>query len=378
MTLREQIGSLLTIGISGFSLNQRERDFLIDNNIGGVILFKRNFESPLQLLELSQELKRVGERSASGLPILVSVDQEGGRVQRFRKPFTEWPPMNSLGTLGSATVAFNLAHKLGLELSAVGIHVNFAPSVDILTNPRNTVIGDRALSSDPEKVATLGSALVRGFLKAGITPVAKHFPGHGHTLIDSHEDLPKEQRTEAELWACELKPFQKVIRSKVPAIMTSHILFESIDPQFPASLSPVLTEKLLKQDLKFRGVVYTDDLDMGALRKYWPQAEIPVRALNSGADLLLYCNDPESPVIAMDSLEQAIHNGLVSRERFESALSRSLEFRKAALARSIGIGVGSSADLSALAGVGCAEYIELANAIRNGHVPSGLLREANS
>ena len=367
MTLRQQLGSLLTVGVSGHELTQDERSFLVENNIGGVILFKRNFSSPEQVLKLSTEIHRLGLQSKSGLPILVSVDQEGGRVQRFRSPFTEWPAMKAVGDLGSAMLAFQVAHGIGLELSCVGVHIDFAPSVDVLTNPLNTVIGDRALATDSDRVGQLGSALVRGFLKAGITPVAKHFPGHGHTLIDSHEDLPREKKSASELLQCEVEPFRKAVRARLPAIMTSHILFESIDADRPASLSPILTEKWIRGELKFRGLIYTDDLDMGALRKHWSQADIAVLALNAGADQLLYCNDPESPRIALDALEAGVKSEVISSSRLSTALHQARAFRESTVKRFMDAG---NLRANGLALVGAAPHQALAASIRAGKVPA--------
>ncbi|MDX9730269.1 MAG: beta-N-acetylhexosaminidase [Bdellovibrionales bacterium] len=366
--MREKIGPSLIVGLQGTTLTADETEFLIRENIGGIILFKRNFESPKQVFELSQELRSVAKRKSDKSPFFISVDQEGGRVARFRAPFTEWPPMAKVGEIGSPTVAFKTAQLIGTELAAVGINMNFAPSVDIFTNPANTVIGDRSLSSDPEVVAKLSSALVRGFIKSGVIPVAKHFPGHGNTLLDSHEDLPIENKTEAELDACELEPFKKVFRARLDAVMSSHILFPEIDPDWPASLSEVFLKNILRDKLRWRGLTITDDLDMKALTKHRSPGDIAVRALQAGSNILLYCNEPDSPRIAIDAVEKAVRDkdlppqtlldnaAMIQQVKTDWALdARPLEWAESELL------------------IGAEEHQAFANALRSGSVPASML-----
>lgn len=306
--MREKIGPSLIIGIQGTSLNDDEKTFLVRENIGGIILFKRNFESPRQLFDLATELRSLAKRKGDKVPFFVSVDQEGGRVSRFRAPFTEWPPMGTVGKIDSATVAFKVGQVLAQELAAVGVNLNFAPSVDIFTNPKNTVIGDRALGSDPETVAKLGSAVVRGMIKGGVIPVAKHFPGHGNTLIDSHEELPIENKTLEEIEKTELVPFKQVFRARLNIVMSSHLLFPKIDPEWPVSLSEIFLKNILRDQLRFRGLVITDDLDMKALTKHHAKGAIAVRALQAGSNILCYCNEPDSPPTAIEAIEKAVRD----------------------------------------------------------------------
>lgn len=306
--MREKIGPSLIIGIQGTTLTDDETAFLIRENIGGIILFKRNFESPRQLFELSTELRSIAKRKGDKIPFFISADQEGGRVARFRAPFTEWPPMAAVGKLDSATVAFKVAQFLAQELAAVGVNLNFAPSVDIFTNPKNTVIGDRALGSDIETVAKLGSALVRGMIKGGVIPVAKHFPGHGNTLIDSHEELPVENKTLDELEACEIEPFKRAFRARLNIVMSSHLMFPKIDPTWPVSLSEIFLKEILRERLRYRGLIVSDDLDMKALTKHHKKGAIAVRALQAGTNILCYCNEPDSPPIAIEAIEKAVRD----------------------------------------------------------------------
>lgn len=326
LSLREKAGAAMVVGLSGTKLTANEEDFLLKENIGGVILFKRNFESPQQLHNLSQALRALAKQKPDRQPFFISVDQEGGRVARFRAPFTEWPPMKKVGEKGSAKTAFDVALAMGEELASVGINMNFAPSLDILTNPANQVIGDRAFGITAETVAQMGSACTRGFLKSGLIPVGKHFPGHGNTLLDSHEDLPVEQRTFAELDSRELEPFRKAFQAKLPVVMMSHILFPNVDPNWPASLSRIFQKEILVNRLHWRGLIISDDLDMKALRKNWTVGEIALQALRAGTNILLYCNEPDSPRLALDAIENAVMgNSSVAKDELMSAIDTNLQ-----------------------------------------------------
>lgn len=364
----EKIGQLLFIGLEGPELLDHEAEFIVRNDIGGVILFSRNIQNPKQVFELNSKIQKLSQKTKSQAPIFIGVDNEGGRVARLKEGFTKWPPPSALGKVGSTSLAFKYAQSMGEELLAVGFNVNFAPCVDVLTNPENQVIGDRALHSDPEEVAKIASALVRGYIKSGITPCAKHFPGHGNTLLDSHEDLPKEQTDLATLSERELVPFKKVFRSRLEMVMTSHILFERIDENWPVTLSSTFLETILKGNYRFRGLVVTDDLDMKALTKNYSSEEIPVRALIAGADILLYCNEFDKPPIALEALQKALKDGRISAQRVEESFQKVMNLKKKSLAP---LKVLSWSEAEAMLNV--AEHQELADAVTSGKVPAGLI-----
>jgi beta-N-acetylhexosaminidase len=303
------LGQLFIIGIEGTDVSPDEVKFIQDNKIGGVILFTRNYENPSQLFDLCQRLQSLAPKD--GPPMLIGVDMEGGRVHRLKEPYTQWPAVKNLGIKNSPSLAFSFAQSMGFELAATGINLNFAPCIDILTNEQNTVIGDRSLGNDVDLVSKLSSALVRGYIKSGVLPCAKHFPGHGNTIVDSHEDLPREKTTLEILKQREFEVFKKAIRARLNFIMTSHILFEDVDPENPVTFSKTFLKDFLRGELRYYGAVVTDDLDMGALRKHYEREEIPVKALNSGCDVLLYCNEPDSPRIAYEAIKKAVADGKV-------------------------------------------------------------------
>lgn len=286
----------------------------------------------------------------------------------MKAPFTQWPALSHIGKLDSTSVAFKFAMDMGTELRAVGINLDFAPCVDILTNPKNTVIGDRSLSTDPEQVAKLASALVRGYIKSGIIPCAKHFPGHGNTLLDSHEDLPIEEVDAERLKNVELVPFKKVFRARLDMVMTSHIKFPKIDPQHPVTLSEKFIKGMLRNELRFRNIVITDDLDMKALAKNYAPADIPVLALQAGCDILLYCNNFDHPQMAMDSLMKAAKDHKINGKQIDESYNRIVALKKEVLTHP-----DPDDFQKASAIIGHANHKRLSDAIKAGSVPADLL-----
>ncbi len=371
MTLREKLGQLLIVGVAGTELTAAEESFLINNNIGGVILMGRNAKSPEQVHKLSASIQKLRHKTTTKTPFFIATDMEGGRVARLKEPFTQWPPLRKLGDIDSPSLAFNMAMMMGKELRAVGINLDFAPCVDVLTNPTNTAIGDRALSSDPELVAKMASALVRGYIKSEIITCAKHFPGHGNTAVDSHEELPIEEASIERLHQIELVPFKKAVRSRVDLVMMSHVLYKNIDSQYPATLSEVFTKQLLREELRFRGLIVTDDLDMKALTKNYSNEEIPVRAVEAGSDLLLYCNEPSVPPKALDALERAVGGGRISLTRIEESYQRILKLKRDSILTIDPLPWSEVKDL-----IGCEEHRKIAQAIADGRVPEGLAQGA--
>lgn len=325
INVSEKIGQLLFIGLKGPSLTPEEKKFIVENNIGGVVLFGRNITTLDALIDLTTELHSLKNQRPDKSPIYVGIDMEGGRVARLKDPFTIWPPIRKLGDLDSASTAFLLAENMGEELKAAGINVNFAPCADILTNPKNQVIGDRSLGEDAEHVAKLSSALVRGYIKSGIIPCPKHFPGHGDTLLDSHHDLPIQKETDLEtLKNREMVPFKRALRARAEMIMTAHILFPKIDPDYPATLSKIFITDILRNEFRYKDLIVTDDLDMKALRSRYPVEKIATRALEAGANMLLYCNEPESHVAGLEAVRKAVKDKTLSENVIEDSYQRVL------------------------------------------------------
>ncbi len=367
MSLRSQIGQQMIIGLSGKSLTADEKKFIVENNIGGVVLFDRNLESPEQIRDLCAEVQALRFQMPGKTPLFISTDMEGGRVHRLKPPFTQWPALKKLGDLDNPTVAFHFSQRMGVEMMAVGINLDFAPCVDVYTNAKNTVIGDRALSNDPHKVERLISALIRGYIKSGIISCAKHFPGHGDTVIDSHTDLPVELATLERLQSVELVPFKKALRSRVDMVMTSHIYFKNIDPKWPVTFSEFFLKNLIREEMKFRGLIITDDLDMKAIANNYEIGFAAVRALQAGADILLYCSEPDAPAVAMESLIEAAVQGQLLEADLEDSYRRIMDLKKIKLLAPDPKPIDEVKEI-----IGQKDHLELAESIRNGVMPVGL------
>lgn len=366
--MKNKIGQLMFMGIAGPSLTADEKKWIAQHNIGGIILFGRNCVEPKQIRELTKEIQSLRLQQADRAPLFVSIDMEGGRVLRLKSPFTPWPALNHLGIIDNPTVSFHFTYRMGLEMRAVGINLDFAPCLDVMTNPKNTAIGDRAVSSDPFMVEKHASALVRGYIKSGIIPCVKHFPGHGNTFLDSHEELPIESIDLETLRDRELVPFKKAFRARADLVMTAHIRYEKIDSEYPATLSKKIVTELLRDDLRYRGLSITDDLGMKAITKNYSIEETAVRAIEAGQDLLLYCNEPDAPPRAFEALLEATAQGRLAPDLISAIHERVLAFKKAK---------AISPDLlpedEALKLIGHPEHLRIAEDIRKDLAPEGLL-----
>jgi beta-N-acetylhexosaminidase len=317
VTLDRDIAGLFCVGFHGTTPSPEIVE-LLRRGVHGVILFGRNVEDAEQVAALVAALKRL-----AGRPLLVAVDQEGGRVARLRarQGFTELPPMRAIGETGDAALAREAGALLGRELRAVGIDQDYAPVVDVDTNPANPVIGDRAFSRDPAAVARLGAALAEGLQAEGVAACAKHFPGHGDTSQDSHKDLPRLPHGLARLRAVELAPFRALARAGVAAVMTAHVVFEALDPRRPATLSPEVM-RLLRDEVGFEGCAVSDDLEMSAVAAHFPLEEAAPGALRAGVDALLVCHRADVQHRAIDLVRRAVETGALAPARVAEARAR--------------------------------------------------------
>ncbi len=318
--LRRRIGQLLVAGFEGQQVPAELRSIAREFGLGGVILFARNAGEPEQVAELCYDAARLVPQ----LPLWVSVDQEGGRVARLKAPFTEWPPMATLGRSSDVRLAERFARALASELKAVGITLNYAPVLDIFTNPRNLVIGDRALSEKAEEVARLGAAIVEALQREGVAACGKHFPGHGDTQTDSHLELPLVEHPPDRLRAVELVPFRAAIAAGVAIMMTAHLFIPALDEKRPATLSRAIVTDLLRDELKFEGVILSDSLDeMKAITDRYTVPSAAVLAIEAGCDGVLICRgDHGTQFAALEALVRAVESGELPSARVDDALKR--------------------------------------------------------
>lgn len=305
------------VGFAGRELDPGFEE-LLDEGIFGAILFARNIGTAEEVADLCRRIKR-----RASAPIALALDQEGGRVARLRgPPFTALPPMREIGARADIDLAERCGRLLAFELRAVGFDWNFAPVLDVDSNPKNPVIGDRALHSEASQVARMGVALARGQESGGVASCGKHFPGHGDTASDSHLTLPRLPHDMQRLRSVELVPFRAYAEAGLAALMTAHVIFEAVDPGVPATMSRRVLEDVLRGELGFEGVIVSDDLEMKAIADNYPLEEAVVRGTIAGVDLFLVCEHPSLQHRAIAALVRAVESGVVPRRRIEESVRR--------------------------------------------------------
>lgn len=326
--LRADVGQLLVVGFDGVTLADATRRALARGERAGTIFFRRNLPSMDALRDLSREVDLAMASAGDGLLPIVALDQEGGRVTRLAAPFPVLPPMRVLGRAGAETVE-RAGEIVGRGLAHLGVTMNFAPVLDVDSNPMNPVIGDRAFSSDPRACAELGLAFARGLAQGGVLACGKHFPGHGDTSVDSHLDLPVLTHDRARLDAIELAPFVAACGGGIDSLMSAHVVCESIDPGVPATLSHRISTDLLRGELGFDGVLFSDDLEMRAIAAKHAPAESAVLAVRAGCDAVLVCRDESASAAAFDALLAEAERDETFRARIAEAARRVRTLRAA-------------------------------------------------
>ncbi len=327
--IRRHIGQLAIVGFEGHAVPPALTALAREFDLAGVILFARNVDSPPQVAGLAAEVRAL----ARELPLWVSVDQEGGRVARLRSPFTEWPPMATLGRSGDEALAARFAKALAAELRAVGITLDYAPVLDVHTNPANPVIGDRALGTRAADVARLGRAFITALQGAGIAACGKHFPGHGDTSVDSHHALPVVEHPPERLREVELVPFRAAIEAGVASIMTAHLLIPAVDEERPVALSPAMIEGWLRRDLGYDGLILSDDLGMKAISDRYGAPDAGVAAIAAGCDCVLLCGpDVDGHALVFEALIRAVEQDRLPVKRVEDAMAHQRRMKERFLA----------------------------------------------
>lgn len=319
-------GGVLVCGFAGLELPNTLQYWLADRSLGGLILFKRNIVSIEQTRELIESCTAGDDPQ---LPTLICIDQEGGRVSRLPEPVLKLPAMRVLGAHAEPELTRQAATALGRQLRAIGINLDFAPVLDVDTNPDNPVIGDRAFGNEPERVIEHALAFAEGLMEAGVLACGKHFPGHGDTDTDSHLALPRLVHDLERLNAVELPPFAAAV-GRIPSLMTAHVVFEAIDPDAPATMSDKVISGLLRENIGFRGAVFSDDLEMQAITAHGSVEEAAVRAIAAGCDLLLVCSDVDAARRARRALVDEASRNEAFQLRLREAAGRATALRRRA------------------------------------------------
>ena len=318
MNLKEKIGQLFILGFHGTTVSANLAHIFSFYKPGGVILFARNLDDLVQAATLTNEL----QSHSPDTPLWVSIDHEGGNVFRLPNGLTPLPTSGELGRQNSEERVTEVASIGARELRSIGVNINYVPVLDLNTNPDNPIIGKRSFGTDPDLVSRLGWATVRAYQEHGILPCGKHFPGHGDTDADSHHELPVVSLSAEQLRERECQPFRTLIAKGLPAIMTAHVQYPQLDPDFPASLSQSIQTGLLREELQFNGLIFSDDLEMSAIIDHTDVHEAAIIAIEAGTDHLLICHDEKRQTAAMDAVYKAVIDGRIAKSRIDASIDR--------------------------------------------------------
>ncbi|MGN1012229.1 MAG: beta-N-acetylhexosaminidase [Clostridia bacterium] len=321
MTLREKIGQMLVISYSGTEYTDKLDELLNSVKPGGFILFKDNISNYSSTVDYISRLK-----DTATIPMLMSVDQEGGRVQRIKDVsdvnVQNIPDMYTLGKTNDVSLSYDVGKVIAEELNAFGVNTDYAPVLDIFSNPNNTVIGTRAFGSDAQTVINMAIPFANGMKENGVIPTYKHFPGHGDTDTDSHIELPVVTKTKEELYKNELLPFKAAIENGAQMIMVAHIALPNVTGDYtPASLSNKIVNGILRDELGYNGVVITDGINMKALADNYSVKQICSYSINAGVDIILM---PPDPLETVNIIEGLVNEGVITEQRIDESVKRIL------------------------------------------------------
>jgi beta-N-acetylhexosaminidase len=317
-------GQRLMVGFDGTGLNN-ELKFMIQHlHVGGVILFSRNISAPEQVRDLCASIQNHAHACGEP-PLFISIDQEGGVVARLKKPFTEFAGNPHMAGIEDAV---EFAGTSARELTMSGINMNMAPVMDVAFDPEKSIMSDRAFGEDPAWVAELGTAVIENLQQGRVLSVSKHFPGIGRTTLDSHLDLPFLNTDAETMTTSDLLPFAAAIAHDVAGVMLSHVCYQQMDDQWPASLSEIIARDLLRHQMGFNGLVITDDLDMGAIRKHYDMATVMQRILISEIDIALICHRSRAMEDAFDAIMAFQKKSPSNREMCRRSLERIMQAKE--------------------------------------------------
>ncbi|MGV8981725.1 beta-N-acetylhexosaminidase [Clostridium sp.] len=322
MTIDEKIGQMTIVGIEGYDLNENTKSLLQKYKVGGVILFANNVQETNQLLKLLNSLK--SENLQNKIPLFLSVDEEGGRVTRMPVEFEKFPTNKAIGKINDEALSYSIGGCIAYEIGSFGFNMDFAPVLDVNSNPNNPVIGNRSFGANASIVSSLGIQTMKGIQSQNIIPVVKHFPGHGDTSVDSHMGLPSVNNDLKRLKSFELKPFVEAIKNDADAVMIAHILLPKIDKENPSSMSKIIITDILRRELKFNGVIITDDMTMGAITKNYNISEAAVKSVKAGTDIVLVCHGYDNEIAVINALKNSVSKGEISEKSIDESVYRIL------------------------------------------------------
>jgi len=324
MTLREKIGQMMMVGFYGYQEDDHIIDLIRSQKVGGAILFDRNMKSPEQVAELTNNLKQGAEENELSIPLMIGLDQEGGPVLRMRDKVSPIPSQQKLGQTSTPEDVYDVARLNGEEMAAMGIQVDFAPVLDLSDHD------ERSFGSDPDKTFRYGLEAVKGLNDSKVGATIKHFPGNGRVVVDPHLDESVVKADKNTLENVDMVPFKKMIEQQKENqffVMVTHVKYPAFDKEYPASISKAIIQDLLRDKLGYQGIVVTDDLDMGAVSKYYSYEQLGYMAVNAGADLLLVCHDYNHQIELYNGILKAVQTGKISEERINQSVKRILSYK---------------------------------------------------
>ncbi|MFJ7408209.1 MULTISPECIES: beta-N-acetylhexosaminidase [unclassified Lysinibacillus] len=325
MSLEDKIGQMILAGVSGTTMDANAKQLINQLHVGGIILYKYNFDTPAQTIKLVNQLKA---KNSSNLPLILGVDQEGGRVTRLPGELENFPPNKQIGQVNNPDFSYKVGKLLGHELKEFGLNLDFAPVLDINSNPNNPVIGDRSFGNNPEIVSKLGIQTMKGIQSQNVITTIKHFPGHGDTSVDSHLDIPIVNKSLNQLKELELIPFERAINQGADVVMVAHILLPQLDKTNPGTMSKAVMTNLLRKQLGFTGVIMTDDMTMGAITGHFDIGKASVESVKAGSDIILVGHDYNNVVKIISSLKDAVKNGEISEQKLNESIERIIQLKR--------------------------------------------------
>lgn len=324
MSLDDKIGQLFIVGFDGQLINDEIINLVKNEKVGGLIYFSRNIIDSNQIVNLNNEIKSI----ENDIPLFISIDEEGGIVSRVPEEYAKIPSSGYIGEFNDENLSYNVGRIIAKELKGLGFNMDFAPVLDINSNPNNTVIGERALGNNSDIVSRLGIKTMEGLRDGGIISVVKHFPGHGDTDIDSHYGLPIVTKTLEELNGLEFIPFKNAIDNGADVVMVSSIILSSVESEYPATMSRKVINDILRESLNFEGVIATDDMTMAAITNNYNLTDAVIKSIDAGSDLVLVCHGYEEILNSISAVKEAVINNILSEDKINKSVYRVLKLKE--------------------------------------------------
>ena len=324
MSLDDKIGQLFIVGFDGQLINDEIINLVKNEKVGGLIYFSRNIIDSNQIVNLNNEIKSI----ENDIPLFISIDEEGGIVSRVPEEYAKIPSSGYIGEFNDENLSYNVGRIIAKELKGLGFNMDFAPVLDINSNPNNTVIGERALGNNSDIVSRLGIKTMEGLRDGGIISVVKHFPGHGDTDIDSHYGLPIVTKTLEELNGLEFIPFKNAIDNGADVVMVSSIILSYVESEYPATMSRKVINDILRESLNFEGVIATDDMTMAAITNNYNLTDAVIKSIDAGSDLVLVCHGYEEILNSISAVKEAVINNILSEDKINKSVYRLLKLKE--------------------------------------------------